>query len=60
MYLQICGSFKSAKSNWVRKSEILKIPQLRKVSKSKNTLVRKFAELRFADLIREPPTFALY
>jgi hypothetical protein len=44
MYLRTWGSFKSAniKKDWVRKSQIRKVSQLRKV--------RKFADLRFAEL----------
>jgi hypothetical protein len=34
IYLQI-AEVKSGKSNWVHKSQIIKIPQLRKVRKSK-------------------------
>ncbi len=49
MYLRICGSLKSAKSNWVRKS------QLRKSQITKNTVyglqtanfqIRKLSHLR--------------
>ena len=43
MCFQICGSFKSAK--------------IRKVRKPKKKKIRKFADLRFADLICGTPTF---
>ncbi len=43
MNMRICGSFQSAKNNWVRKSQTRKISHLRKVRKSKKNLVRKIA-----------------
>jgi hypothetical protein len=43
MNMGICGSFQSAKNNWVRKSQTRKMPHLRKVRKSKKIRVRKFA-----------------
>ncbi len=56
MYLRSCGSSKSAKNNWVRKSQILKLLYLRKVGRSKQRF--KSANLRIADLIFGPPIFA--
>jgi hypothetical protein len=72
MYRRICGSFKSAKNNWVRKSQILKsqkymfrksqirkLLHLRKVRRYLTKIkVHKFADLRFAELIFGPSTFA--
>jgi hypothetical protein len=55
MYLRTCGSFKSAnhKKDWVCKSQIHKVPHLRKVRNANVTFlkVRKLADLRnlFAD-----------
>jgi hypothetical protein len=69
MYLQICGSFRPQK-NWVhksqirklqkrlvRKSQICKLPYLRKVYQSKKSAkFAKFADLKFAELSCGPPT----
>ncbi len=54
-YLRTCRSFKSAnyKKDQVRKSQTCKLPHLRRVHKSNH-----FADLRFAELIFGPPTFA--
>ncbi len=41
-----------------RKSQICKWPHLRLVRKSKKIKFRKFMDLRFAELIYGPPTFA--
>jgi hypothetical protein len=46
MYLRICGSFKSAKNNCVRKSQIRKLPHLRKIRKPLKNWVSKFKDLR--------------
>ncbi len=61
MYLR---KFKSAKNNLVRKSQKYmvhktqncKLPHLRKFANLNKTLVRKFADLRFAELICGPLT----
>jgi hypothetical protein len=58
MYLWFCESFKFRKSQkaWVRKSQIRKVPHLKKVRKSNKLL--KFTNLRiceFAELICGPP-----
>ncbi len=41
------------------KSQVRKLLHLRKVRKSKKNYGRKFTSLRFAELIRGPPTFAI-
>ncbi len=65
-YVRICGSFKSAKNNWVDRSQIAKSiwsanPQNAAFAEgpqiSQKILVRKFADLQFAKLIGGPPTF---
>ncbi len=48
---------KSQKIYIVRKSQIRKLLHLRKVRKSIKNIVRKFADLRLAELICGPPTF---
>jgi hypothetical protein len=71
MYLGICESFKSAKNNWVRKSQIRKLQNIhspRMVNPQTATFaerpqigknfVRKFADLRFVELICGLPTYA--
>ncbi len=54
MYFRSGGSPQITK-NWVRKSQIRKGSHLQKVRKS--TKLFKFADLRFAEIIRGPPTF---
>jgi hypothetical protein len=68
MYLRICVSFKSAKIIWSanRKSANRKKYKVRKSenchisggSAKQNKIIRKFADLRIAELICGPPTFA--
>jgi hypothetical protein len=50
MYLPACGSFKSAnhKKDWVCKSQMIKLPHLRKVHKSNKLM--KSVNLRIRDL----------
>jgi len=50
MYFQTCESFKSVnhKKDWVHKSQIRKVPHLRKVRKSNKLL--KSPNLRICDL----------
>jgi hypothetical protein len=60
MYLRACGSIKSKnhKKDWVRNSQSRTVPDLLKVRKSNEIIwVWKFADLRFAEPIRGPPTF---
>ncbi len=59
----ICGFVEVLRSqitkDWSRNSQLREVPHLRKVRKSnKRFQVRKFADLRFAELICGPPTFA--
>jgi hypothetical protein len=60
MYLRACGSIRSKKhkNDWFRNSQIRTVPDLRKVRKSNEVIYAcKFADLRFPELIRGPPTF---
>jgi hypothetical protein len=41
------------KKDWVRKSQIRKVPHLLKIRKCDNFKVRKFADLRFAEFIAD-------
>jgi hypothetical protein len=51
MYMRTCGSLKSVnyQKDWVRKSQIRKVPDLRQIRKSANYL-RKSANVRICDL----------
>jgi len=56
MYFQACGSFKSAKfkQDWVRKAA--KCDICGRSANLTNYFSRKFADLRFAEIICGPPT----
>ncbi len=73
MFLRICGSFKSAKNNWARKSQICKSqkvygpqianPQIATFQEGpqiQKNQVQNLADLQFAELICGPPTFCKY
>ncbi len=56
MFLRICGSFKTTKTDWVRKSQHRKLIHLRNVRKSKHKVRKNLRTLRFAELICRTPT----
>jgi hypothetical protein len=49
-----------SQKDWVRKSQIHKVPHLRKVRKYNKLMSAKFADLQFAKLICGLPSFAMF